>query len=75
VSKGGDRIKIEGVADGGHFDEFISEVTVRGRLLHLETEQDNVLPEREPPPRIASRKPFHSTASQHHSPFNELNGP
>lgn len=50
----GDRLKIEGVTDSGHLNEFINQVAVRGRLLHLETEQDKVLPECEPLPRMAS---------------------
>ena len=45
--RSGDRVKAESLTDAGHFDEFVNEVTVRGRLLHLQTEQDDVLAERE----------------------------
>jgi len=48
VEGGRNQIKIEGVTDARYLDEFVNEVTVRGRLLHFETEQDDVLAECEP---------------------------
>jgi len=43
-----DRIEIEGVTNARHLDEFVNNVAVGGRLLHFETEQDDMLAEREP---------------------------
>jgi hypothetical protein len=51
--------------------EFVNEIAVRGRLLHFQTERDDVLAERESFPRIACREPWNGTASQHDSTFNE----
>lgn len=39
------RVKGEGLTDAGHFDEFVNEVTVCGRLFHFQTEQNDVLAE------------------------------
>ena len=62
---------IKSITDAWHFDEFVNEIAVRSRLLHLEAEQDDVLPERESLPRIACREPGNRTAGQHHGTFDE----
>jgi len=47
VLKGRNRIQTQGLTNARPLDEFVNEVTVRGRLLHFQTEQNHVLAERE----------------------------
>jgi hypothetical protein len=47
VESVGDRIEIEDVTNANHLNKFVNKVAVRGRILHFETEQDDMLAKRE----------------------------
>lgn len=67
-----DRFEVKGATNTRHLDEFVKKITIRGRLLHLEAEQDDVLSEDEFLPQITSREPRYNLASRSDSTFNEL---